>query len=200
MEYFKTFAPVAKMTSFRLLLALSDMNKWDICQLDVKNAFLHGTLDEDMYIAFPPGYSVPDHIQAQFPGQKLVYHLLKSLYGIKRAPRQWFIALSTAFPSFGFQQSTGDLSLFVFSHDDILIYLLIYMDDMVLIGNSTSVMAHITEFISTHFKIKALGALHYFLGIQVYRDTTDCILISKNTLPILLLIFSPALLNLHWIL
>lgn len=117
MDYFKTFAPVAKMTSFRLLLAIAAMHNWPLTQLDVTNAFLHGLLDKEVYMACPPGYSIPSHILKQFPNKKLVCRLLKSLYGLKQAPRQWFIALSSALLSFGFVQTCGDPSLFVFSKE-----------------------------------------------------------------------------------
>lgn len=155
------------MSSFRLLVAITAMNKWQIQQLDVINALLHGLLDEEVYMSLPPGYNVSSVVQARYPNQKLVCRLLKSLYGLKQAPRQWFIALTTALLSFGFVQTSGDPSLFVFSEGSSLVYLLIYVDDMVLTGNDPALMLHITEFLSSQFKVKALGALSYFLGIQV---------------------------------
>lgn len=121
MDYFETFAPVAKMTSFRLLLALAAMHNWTIKQLDITNAFLHGSLDEEVYMACSPGYQIPLHILKQYPNQKLVCRLLKSLYGLKQAPRQWCIALSSALLSFGFKQTVGDPSLFVFASNTSLI-------------------------------------------------------------------------------
>lgn len=169
MDYFETFSSVVKMTSFRLLMTIAAMHKWDITQLDVTNAFFHGTLDEEVYMSFPPCYSVPASVQDKYPGQRLVCHLLKSLYGLKQAPRQWFIALPIALLSFGFKQTNGGPSLFVYSHSSDMVYLLIYVDDMVMIGNSSKLMAQITDFLSTEFKIKDLGFLNYFLGIQVSR-------------------------------
>lgn len=171
MDYFETFAPVAKMTSFRLLLSLAAMNQWKISQLDVTNAFLHGTLDEEVYMTLPLGYIVPDAIKSKYPNQKIVCRLLKSLYGLKQAPRQWFIALSIAPLSFGFLQTHGDPSLFVYSQGSNLVYLFIYVDDMVMTGNNADLMTHITEFLGSQFKIKDLGALHYFLGFQVQHST-----------------------------
>lgn len=127
MNYFETFAPIAKMTSFRLLLALVVMHGWSILQLDVTNAFLHGSLDEEVCMSLPQGFAVLSHIQMKYPGCKLVCKHLKFIYGLKQAPRQWFIALSLALISFGFKQTTGDPSLFVFAQGDSLIYLLIYV-------------------------------------------------------------------------
>lgn len=87
-DYFETFAPVTKMISFHLLLAIAAMNNWEINQLDITNAFLHGLLDEEIYMTFPPGYNVPAHIQAKYPGQKLVYHLLNKHLGNGLLPYQ----------------------------------------------------------------------------------------------------------------
>lgn len=137
-------------------------------------------------MALPTGFDIPQHIQDQFPNHKLVCKLFKSLYGLKQAPRQWFIALSTALLSFDFLHTCGDPSLFVFSQDSSVIYLLIYVDDMVMTGNNPSLMAQVTDFLSTQFKIKDLGSLHYFLGIQV-QHTAEGILMhhSKYTTDIL---------------
>lgn len=114
MDYFETFAPVAKMTTFRLLLALAAMSNWSITQLDITNVFLHYTLDEKVYMTVPPCYTIPAHIWAKYPGQKLVFRLLKSIYGLEQAPHQWFITLSKAIMSFDFVQTHGDPSLFVY--------------------------------------------------------------------------------------
>lgn len=164
------------MTSFRLLLALAAMHNWCITQLDVTNAFLYGFLDEKVYMACPDGYHILDHILNQFPNQKLVCRLFKSLYGLKQAPRQWFIALSSALISFGFTQTTGDPSMFVYSKGADVIYLLVYVDDMVMTGNCQSLMSQVTNFLGTHFKIKDLGQLHFFLGIQVLRNAAGIFL------------------------
>lgn len=146
MDYFETFAPVEKMTSFRILFALAAMNNWIITQLDVTNVFLHGVLDEEVYMSCPPGYTIPEHILNKYPNQKLECKLLKSLYGLKQALRQWFIAPSIAFLFFGFVQTTGDPSLSVYSSNASIVVLLIYVDDMLLTGNNANLMSHVTEF------------------------------------------------------
>lgn len=160
------------MTSFCLILALAAMSNWQLTQLDVTNAFLHGTLNEEIYMEFPLGYHIPEHIKQLYPNQKLMCKLLKSLYGLKQAPRQWFIALSSALLSFGFVQTHGDPSMFVYAKEGSLVYLLIYVDDMVMTGNNSQLMSTITDFLSSHFKIKDLGPLHYFLGLQVTHNST----------------------------
>lgn len=151
---------------------------WDITQLVVANAFLHDSLDEEVYMIVPQGYDI-QHILSKYPGQKLVCRLLKSLYGLKQAPQQWFIELSNALLSFGSVQTHGDPSLFVYSQQGHLVFLLIYVDDMVVSGNNPVYMSQVTYFLSTHFKIKDLSPPHYFLGIQFTR-TCDGIFMNQQ--------------------
>jgi hypothetical protein len=79
-DYKETFALVAKMNTFRVLLSVAVNNRWLMCQMDVKNAFLHGNLEEEVYMKLPPG-----HPQSSDPN--LVYRLHKSIYGLKQSPR-----------------------------------------------------------------------------------------------------------------
>lgn len=169
-DYFETFAPVAKMTSFRTLIVVAAAKNWTVDQLDVTNAFLHGDLSEDVYMTLPPDYIPPADIQVQYPNQVLVCKLKKSIYGLKQASRQWFLKLYAALLMFGFVQSVSDHSLFTYTSGSSIVTLLVYVDDMVLAGNSTSLLTQVKEFLSTQFKIKDLGTLKYFLGLELARS------------------------------
>ncbi|KAM2724695.1 hypothetical protein EV1_027486 [Malus domestica] len=105
-DYRETFALVAKMNNVRVLLSVAVNQSWPIYQMDVKNAFLHGELEEEVYMKLPPG-----HPQSHDPD--MVCRLHKSIYGLKQFPRAWYAKLSSVLEAFGFQKSSADSSLFV---------------------------------------------------------------------------------------
>lgn len=168
LDYFETFAPVAKMSTLRILLTFVAKKNWCIMQLDVTNTFLHGVLDEEVYMALPPGYSLSSELLSMFPNQRLVCGILKSIYGLKQAHRQWFIALTNALLKFGFVLLVSDSSLFQFQSGTSVAYILIYVDDMLLTGNNADLLDEVIRFLATYFKIKYLEPLNYFLGLELH--------------------------------
>lgn len=161
-DFEETFSPVIKMTTFRCLLAIAASHKWVIHQLDINNAFLHGDLYEEVYMRMPEGIPNP-HNQ--------VCLLKKSLYGLKQASRQWHAKLVSALKELGFIQLKNDYSLFTKNEDDKITILAVYVDDILITGSSEQEIITVKQYLYSSFTIKDLGALHYFLGIEVsYSD------------------------------
>jgi hypothetical protein len=135
--------------------------------LDVNKAFLHGDLNEEVYMTLPQGFTLSDPANSNTK----VCKLQKSIYGLKQASRQWYSKLSDSLLSIGYKHSLTDYSLFTKSTDSSFTALLIYVDDIVLSGNDISEIKFVKTFLNDCFKIKDLGTLRYFLGIEVARSS-----------------------------
>lgn len=162
-DYGETFCPVVKSATVHTVLALAASRDWPVHQLDVNNAFLHGFISEDIYARQPAGFVDSTH------GEH-VCKLTKSLYGLKQAPRAWYTRFAGFLSDIGFTPTRSDTSLFVLRRGTEAAYLLLYVDDIVLTASSPTLLRWITDTINAEFKLKDLGALHYFLGIQVQRS------------------------------
>lgn len=159
-DYKETFAPVAKMNSVRVLLSVAVNKGWSMYQMDVKNAFLHGDLEEEVYMKLPPG-----HPQNNEPD--LVCKLHKSIYGLKQSPRAWYAKLSSVLQSIGFKRSNADSSLFVRTGAVGKLVVLIYVDDLIITGDNAEEISKLKQSLQQRFAIKDLGVLKYFLGIEM---------------------------------
>ena len=163
-DYQETFAPVAKLNTVRVLLSLAACSDWPLHQLDVKNAFLNGDLEEEVFMEIPPGFETPSM-------KNQVCKLRKSLYGLKQSPRAWFERFTRAVCKHGFSQSQADHTLFFkHSHDGRVAILIVYVDDIILTGDFEEEIADLKIFLATDFEIKDLGNLRYFLGMEVARS------------------------------
>ncbi|MCH82053.1 retrovirus-related Pol polyprotein from transposon TNT 1-94 [Trifolium medium] len=171
-DYTETFSPVIKPITVRIILTLAISKSWSLQQLDVNNAFLNGLLEEEVYMIQPPGFEVSD--------KALVCKLNKALYGLKQAPRAWFDRLKATLPQFGFSSSKYDPSIFVYSNGSTLIYMLVYVDDIIVTGNKSSTIQSLVTKLNSVFSLKDLGTLDYFLGIEVKRHSDGSLLLSQQ--------------------
>jgi len=158
LDYDETFSPVVQLGTIRLILNIDLSHGWRIRQLDVSNAFLHGNLHERVYLAQPPGFE--DHAPPHH-----VYLLHKALYGLKQAPRAWYMKFINYIQQMGFTQCPYDQSLFYRQQGSGVLLLLIYIDDILLTGSSPSPIYAFITHLSSMFRMKDLGNVHYFFGL-----------------------------------
>ncbi|KAG9447646.1 hypothetical protein H6P81_013774 [Aristolochia fimbriata] len=157
-DYEETFAPVARLTSVRVLIAIDSIRRWDLFKMDVKNAFLNGALIEEVYMVPPPGSSHPS-------GQ--VCRLRRALYELKQAPCAWFSTFYSKIIQFGYTQSSLDSALFTRQSSSRTVLLLLYVDDMIITGDDIQGISDLKRYLRSCFEMKNLGQLRYFLGLEV---------------------------------
>ena len=168
----ETFSPVVKPATFRTVLSLALSKGWSLRQLDVKNAFLHGTLKETVYMHQPLGYRDPTY-------HNHVCLLKKYLYGLKQVPRAWYRRFADYVSQMGFQNTKSDNSLFIYRQGKDTTYLLLYVDDIILTTSSDALRQSIMSTLASEFAMKDLGPLSYFLGIAVTRHA-GCLFLSQR--------------------
>ncbi|XP_014503359.1 uncharacterized protein LOC106763707 [Vigna radiata var. radiata] len=166
-------SPVVKSVTIRTVLSITLSKSWSIHQLDVKNAFLHGTLNETVYMHQPMGFKDSSH-------PDYVCLLKKSLYGLKQAPRAWYKRFADHVATIGFNHSKSDHSLFIYHKESDIAYILLYVDDIILIASSDSLRKSIMSLLSAEFAMKDLGPLSYYLGIAITRNATGMFLLQKK--------------------
>ena len=173
-DYGDTFSPVAKIASARLLLSMATMCSWPLFQLDIKNAFLHGDLAEEVYMEQPPGFVAQEE-------SGLVCRLRRSLYGLKQSPRAWFGRFSSVVQEFGMLRSTaGPLVFYHHNSSGQCIYLVVYVDDIVITGSDEDGIQKLKQHIFTHFQTKDLGKLKYFLEIEIAQSSSGVVLSQRK--------------------
>lgn len=145
-DYEDTFIPIVKTATIIIVLSIAVSKGWSLRQLDVQNAFLHGVLEEEVYMRQPPGYedySLPNYI----------CKLDKALYGLKQVPRAWYGRLSAKLYELGFKSSKADTSLFFFNQGGVTIFVLIYVDDIIVASSVQSVTSALLKNLNKEFAL-----------------------------------------------
>ncbi|PKU64108.1 putative mitochondrial protein [Dendrobium catenatum] len=148
------------MPTVHVFILVALYYNWKIVQLDISNAFLHGPLSETVFMRQPSGFADQNH-------PHYVCRLKKAIYGLKQSPRQWYATLSQHLLKFGFKISAADPSLMVYHSSSVSLYILIYVDDILLTGNNQTTINELLLSLQNQFSMKNLGHLSQFLGIQV---------------------------------
>ena len=172
-DSFDIFSPVAKLTFVHMFISLVTFYDWDLLQLDIKNVFLHGDFQEEVYIEQPSGFFA--HVEI---GK--VCRLRKSLYGLKHSPRTWFGKFNQAVETFGMRKSKSDRSFFYKNFNSGIILLVMYMDDFVITRSDSKGILSLKSFLHNQLHTKDLGMLKYFLGVEVMKSKQRIMLSQRK--------------------
>ncbi|CAB4002241.1 Hypothetical predicted protein [Paramuricea clavata] len=165
-DFFDTYAPTYKPESFRILLATAARKDLYLGQMDVKSAYLHSKIEEEIYLEQPEGF-----VKKANSGQKLVCKLNKSIYGLKQAAKNWYEALTSLLLKKGFKRSCNDYCLFVRKEENgTFSYVLVWVDDIVVAGATEEAINEIKSMLNENFKMDDRGDLNWFLGMQILRS------------------------------
>ncbi|GKE40885.1 putative ribonuclease H-like domain-containing protein, partial [Tanacetum coccineum] len=164
-DYDEVFAPVAMIEAIRLFLAFASFMGFVVYQMDVKSAFLYGTIYEEVYVSQPLGFVDPDH-------PKKVYKVVKALYGLHQAPRAWYATLSTFLEEHGYRRGTIDKTLFIKKDKKDIMLVQVYVDDIIFGSTRKSWCDEFEALMKGKFQMSSMGELIFFLGLQVKQSQT----------------------------
>jgi hypothetical protein len=157
------------MDSIQLALSIAVAKEWEVHYMDVKNAFLHGDIFEEIYMDQPQGF---------MQDSSLVCRLKKSLYGLKQAPRAWYAKMDSYLLSQNYVHCKLDLNVYILRTVDSLLLLVLYVDDLLIMGCSTLVISAIKRILHDRFLMTDMGPLYFFLGLEISQDAS-CIKLSQ---------------------
>lgn len=160
-DYTEVYAPVARLDTVRMILAVAAQRGWTVYQLDVKSAFLYGELQEEVFVEQPKGYEMKGEEQL------MVYKLQKALYGLKQAPRAWFSRIEGYFVNEGFENNPSEHTLFIKKVKDNILIVSVYVDDLLYTSNNENMLREFKCSMMKEFDMTDLGRMRFFLGIEV---------------------------------
>lgn len=155
-----------------MFLRVAAERGYEVHQMDVHKAILHGDLEEEIYMKLTLGFTSSKKNQ--------VCLLHKLIYGLKQTPRCWFAKLSTTLQAYGFTTSRSYYSLFTMTDKGSELRVLVYVDDLIIAGNKPEIIAKFKDYLSSCFHMKDLGFLKYFLGIEVARNRSGFYLCQRK--------------------
>nr|GEX16591.1 copia protein [Tanacetum cinerariifolium] len=159
-DYEEVFALVARIEAIRLFLAYAFFMGFPVYQMDVKSAFLYGTIEEEVYVYQPPGFEDPEN-----PNK--VYKVVKVLYGLHQAPRAWYETLANYLLKNGFQRGKIDQTLFIKKQQKDILLVQIYVDDIIFGATNKASCQSFKKLMKDKFQMSSMGELTFFLGLQL---------------------------------
>ncbi|GJY30641.1 retrovirus-related pol polyprotein from transposon TNT 1-94 [Tanacetum coccineum] len=159
-DFDETYAPVARLESIRILLAYACAHDFKLFQMDVKSAFLNGFINEEVYVAQPPGF-------VDFEKPNHVFKLKKALYGLKQAPKAWYDRLKAFLLDHSYTMGLVDNTLFTKKKDSHIIIVQIYVDDIIFGSTCQDPCDDFSKIMHNDFKVSMMGELNFFLGLQI---------------------------------
>ncbi|GJU71206.1 putative ribonuclease H-like domain-containing protein [Tanacetum coccineum] len=165
-DYEEVFAPVARIEAIRLFLAYASFMGFLVYQMDVKSAFLYGTIEEEVYVTQPPGFKDPDH-----PDK--VYKVVKALYGLHQAPRAWYETLANYLLSNRFKRGKIDQTLFIKKQKGDILLVQVYVDDIIFGSTNKELCTGFEKLMKDKFQMSSMGELTFFLGLQSASTPVD---------------------------
>lgn len=162
-DYDEIFAPVTRYSTLRTLLVISGRDRLVLKHLDIRTAYLYGEIEEEVYMRQPPGYAVRGQ-------EKKVCRLRKSIYGLKQSARCWNKKLSSVLKAMGFTASSTDPCLYIATRNGRKVYLLVYVDDLLVGCAVEEEITRVYEELKNHFEVNWLGDPKFFLGLEIRRD------------------------------
>lgn len=168
LDYFETYAPVARISSIRTVLAIAAKEDFELINMDVDTAFLQSPVEEEVYVSQPPGY------ERRGPnGEELVCKLSKSLYGLKQAPRNWNRTIDDWLRQYGLEPSKADACVYILNSEDGTLVVVLYVDDLIVAGSNKEMVNSFKRAIAERFKMKDLGDLKWILGMEIKRNRQE---------------------------
>ncbi|GJZ20350.1 putative ribonuclease H-like domain-containing protein [Tanacetum coccineum] len=171
-DYDDVFAPVARIEAIRVFLAFASYMGFIVYQMNVKSAFLYGTIDKEVYVSQPPGFVDPNH-------SNKVYKVVKALYGLHQAPRAWYATLSAFLEQSRYKRGTIDKTLFIKKDKKDIMLVQVYVDDIIFSSTKKSWCDEFETLMKNRFQMSSIGELTFFLGLQV-KHKEDGIFISQD--------------------